>query len=101
MSSTWGTHRCMFVGMVLIRNLTAIAVAGTLLAGCGGGPSKTAGKPAARGKVKVVAAFYPLADVARQVGGRHVQVEDLTPAGAEPHDLELRPSQVDLVARAE
>jgi zinc transport system substrate-binding protein len=83
--------------MVLIRSLVALLVASTLVAGCGGGGSKTA----AGGKAKVVAAFYPLAEAARRVGGRHVQVEDLTPAGAEPHDLELRPSQVDEVRKAD
>ena len=37
----------------------------------------------------VVAAFYPLAYAAQQVGGADVRVRNLTPAGAEPHDLEL------------
>ena len=84
--------------MVLIRSLAAGAVAGALLAGCGGGGSKAA---SAGGQARVVAAFYPLAEAARRVGGSHVQVEDLTPAGAEPHDLELRPSQVDDVRNAD
>jgi zinc transport system substrate-binding protein len=82
--------------MVLIRNVVALVVASTVVAGCGGGGSKTA----STGKAKVVAAFYPLAEAVRRVGGPHVQVEDLTPAGAEPHDLELRPSQVDDVRTA-
>jgi zinc transport system substrate-binding protein len=42
----------------------------------------------------VVASFYPLAEAARQVGGDRVRVENLTPPGAEPHDLELTASQV-------
>jgi zinc transport system substrate-binding protein len=36
----------------------------------------------------VVAGFYPLAWAARQIGGPELRVDDLTPAGAEPHDLE-------------
>ena len=84
--------------MVLIRSLAAGAVAGALLAACGGGGSKAA---SAGGQARVVAAFYPLAEAARRVGGVHVQVEDLTPAGAEPHDLELRPSQVDDIRKAD
>ncbi|MEV6924914.1 metal ABC transporter substrate-binding protein [Dactylosporangium sp. NPDC051485] len=58
------------------------------LAGCAG--------PAERddGRVQVVAAFYPLQFVSEQVGGDRVRVENLTRAGAEPHDLELRPSQL-------
>lgn len=39
------------------------------------------------GGASVVAAFYPLAYAAEQVGVS--DVENLTPAGAEPHDLEL------------
>ena len=42
----------------------------------------------------VVASFYPLAEAARQVGGDRVRVDNLTPPGAEPHDLELTASQV-------
>lgn len=42
----------------------------------------------------VVASFYPLQFVVEQVGGEHVNVTNLTPAGAEPHDLELKPRQV-------
>jgi zinc transport system substrate-binding protein len=88
--------------MVLIRKFGVVVAVAALLAGCGG-PSKTTGKTttAGGGKAKVVAAFYPLAEAARRVGGTHVQVEDLTPAGAEPHDLELRPSQVDDVHNAD
>jgi zinc transport system substrate-binding protein len=42
----------------------------------------------------LVAAFYPIAYAAEQVGGTGFDVSNLTPAGAEPHDLELRPSDV-------
>ena len=42
----------------------------------------------------VVASFYPLAEAARQVGGEIVRVHNLTPPGAEPHDLELTATQV-------
>jgi zinc transport system substrate-binding protein len=43
---------------------------------------------------RVIASFYPFAFVAEQVGGDHVEVDNLTPPGAEPHDLELTPQQV-------
>jgi zinc transport system substrate-binding protein len=42
---------------------------------------------------KIVAAFYPLAFAAEQVGGGEA-VANLTPPGAEPHDLELSPGDV-------
>lgn len=48
----------------------------------------------------VVAAFYPLAWAVAQVGGDHVKVRNLTPAGAEPHDLELTPDQRDVIEDA-
>src|SRR4051812_1452291 len=46
------------------------------------------------GRVHVVAGFYPLQFVAEQIGGDRVGVVNLTRAGAEPHDLELQPSQL-------
>ena len=84
----------------------AIGAAGALAAlltlgacgssGSGGAPdtSATGSGAAAPGQVKVVAAFYPLAYAAQQVGGDAVAVTTLTPPGVEPHDLELTPSQV-------
>jgi zinc transport system substrate-binding protein len=56
-------------------------------AGCG--ESAHANRPE-----RVVASFYPLAFAAQEIGGRKVEVENLTPAGAEPHDLEVSPSDV-------
>lgn len=52
------------------------------------------------GKVSVAASFYPLFEAAQRVGGGRVQVTNLTPVGAEPHDLELSPRQVDQVLDA-
>lgn len=49
----------------------------------------------------VVAAFYPLAYAAEQLGGSRVRVTNLTPAGAEPHDLELKPGDVAKVKAAD
>lgn len=45
-------------------------------------------------KVSVTASFYPLAEFARQVGGAHVDVQALIPAGVEPHDFEPAPRQI-------
>ena len=53
------------------------------------------------GRPTVVAAFYPLAYAAEQIGGDAIDVIDLTPAGAEPHDLELSPQQVAQIAEAD
>ncbi|MEX2587819.1 MAG: metal ABC transporter substrate-binding protein [Actinomycetota bacterium] len=42
----------------------------------------------------VVAAFYPLEFISTEVGGQSVEVSGLTPAGVEPHDLELTAGQI-------
>jgi zinc transport system substrate-binding protein len=58
----------------------------------------TAGTPG--GRTSVVANFYPVYEAARRVGGDRTQVTNLTPAGAEPHDLELSPKEVDEILDA-
>ena len=40
-------------------------------------------------RLAVLASFYPLECVVERVGGNSVEVTNLTPPGAEPHDLEL------------
>jgi zinc transport system substrate-binding protein len=51
--------------------------------------------------VYVVASFYPLAEAASRVGGDLVSVENLTPPGVEPHDLELAPDDIEAIATAD
>lgn len=75
--------------------MAAVAIAATALAACGSIPGEQ------DGRLKVVAAFYPLQFVAEQVGGDRVAVTSLAPAGAEPHDLELKPSQIASIADAD
>jgi zinc transport system substrate-binding protein len=65
--------------------LCAVACAASAAAGCGSGAS---------GNDVIVAAFYPLAFAAGQVAGPGAKVVNLTPPGAEPHDLELTPREV-------
>jgi zinc transport system substrate-binding protein len=56
--------------------------------GCGGGGGSDGEQ------TSVVASFYPLAYAAEEVGGPTVRVRNLTPPGAEPHDLEATPGDV-------
>ena len=72
--------------------LLGILLAGTLAA-CGG--------DAQSGGTRVVASFYPYAYVAERVGGAHVDVDNLTSPGVEPHDVELKPKQVGAVQEAD
>jgi zinc transport system substrate-binding protein len=69
------------------------ALAG-VVSGCGGS-SDAAGRPT------VVASFYPLAWVAEHVAAPGTHVVDLTPAGAEPHDLELTPHDLETLQDAD
>jgi zinc transport system substrate-binding protein len=55
---------------------------------------------ASRSKVTVAAAFYPVAFAAQKVGGTRVDVANLTPVGAEPHDIELNSEQLDRLLEA-
>jgi zinc transport system substrate-binding protein len=67
------------------------------LAGCG----MRGGEETAAGDTTVVAAFYPLAWATESVAGDEVEVVNLTPAGSEPHDLELTPASVEELRDAE
>ena len=69
----------------MMRIVLALLLAAVLTA-CGPGTSS--------GGRSVVAAFYPLAWAAEQIGGPAVHVHNLTPPGAEPHDIELTPQEV-------
>lgn len=82
--------------MVLRTSLVSCAVGAVILATI----AVSAPVANAASKAKVVASFYPIAWAAEQVGGNRVAVTNLTPAGAEPHDLELEPDQIDEVLDA-
>jgi len=45
-------------------------------------------------KLPVVTSIYPIADMVQQVGGEHVDVTFVLPAGASPHTFEPKPSLV-------
>jgi zinc transport system substrate-binding protein len=80
----------------IIFILIGLAVAGVLIAVFAfGGDSKGSSK----GSGSIVAAFYPLAYAAEQLEP-NANVVNLTPAGAEPHDLELTPGDVTKVKDA-
>ncbi len=75
--------------------VTAIAIV-TTLTSC-----DRAGDGSGDGRLSVVAAAYPLAEAATRVGGDLVRVRNLTPPGAEPHDLELAPDDLEAVVTAD
>jgi zinc transport system substrate-binding protein len=61
-----------------------------VVTGCGGDSAQNGSAH----QDTVVAAFYPLAYAARELGGDDVTVRNLTPPGVEPHDLELSGGEV-------
>lgn len=75
----------MFSRIILFS--VALAAATTLVTGCGADAGDSKGRA-------IVAGFYPLAFAAEQIAPAGTTVENLTPAGAEPHDLELTPGDV-------
>jgi zinc transport system substrate-binding protein len=78
-----------------MSRLVVLAVVLVAAAGCGGDE---------RERPTVVAGFYPLAWAAAQVAEDaevEFEIVNLTRAGAEPHDLELSPDDVELVRDAE
>ena len=69
--------------------LAVLTSLGLILSGCSSSESTSDASG-----IKVVAAMYPLEFVATTIGGDLVSVENFTPPGVEPHDLELTPSQI-------
>lgn len=78
--------------------VAAALAAALALPACGDGEQRGSG---GAGRIQVVASFYPVAEAAARVGGPRAEVTNLTPAGAEPHDIELTPSQVDRLEDAD
>lgn len=75
---------------VLALTITAVACAGDDGDGDGDGALLT-----------VAAAFYPLEEAARGVGGELVEVIGITPPGQGPHDVQLAPQQVEQIVDAD
>lgn len=78
-----------------MRGVLALLLASGLLAGC-----SAQAAPSTDGRVRVAAAFYPLAWVSSQVAP-HAEITDLTRPGVEPHDIELTFAQTVALARAD
>ncbi|MBA2385090.1 MAG: zinc ABC transporter substrate-binding protein [Actinobacteria bacterium] len=75
-----------------MRTRIILTVLVALLPACGGSSDDE--------QLEIVAAFYPLAYAAERVAPT-AEVENLTPAGAEPHDLELSARDVQRVQEAD
>lgn len=72
-----------FIRKITAASLITVVLIASLLAGCTRSASKNAIDP---NKINIVVSFYPLYDFASKIGGTHVHVVNLVPAGVEPHD---------------
>ncbi|MFO7899249.1 MAG: metal ABC transporter substrate-binding protein [Planctomycetota bacterium] len=63
-----------------------------------GGCSDTGSSPDSAGSLPVAASIFPLADLARQVGGPDVEVATLLPPGTTPHGFEPKKEQAETLA---
>jgi zinc transport system substrate-binding protein len=84
----------------------AVLASSLLLTACGGSTGAgtddaASGSGASDGDLQVVASFYPLQYVAERVAGERTEVVNLTPPGAEAHDLELAPRDVAALTEAD
>ena len=82
-------------------SLVALAAASALVLTACGSSDDTASESDGSGPLDVVAAFYPLELMVEEVGGDRVSVSNLAKPGAEPHDLELTPSDIARVSEAD
>src|ERR687898_1848344 len=80
----------------MMSRMVLAIIAAAALTGCGGSDDD-----AGDGRQTVVAAFYPLAWAAERIGGDAVEVTNLTPPGAEPHDIELSARDVERIRDAD
>src|SRR4051794_560075 len=76
--------------IILILVIVVVGI-GILVAVSLGADSEAPGRGPAD---HVVAGFYPLAFTAEQAGGPGVEVDNLTPPGVEPHDVEVSADDV-------
>lgn len=74
--------------------VAVVIIVGILASSCASGDGPGGSAMADGETTSVVTAFYPLQEAAERVGGDRVTVTNLTPAGLEPHDLELTPQAV-------
>jgi len=86
----------------ITRVLALLLSVSLLLVGCGNDRATSGtGTEATSGSPLIVAAFYPLQFIAERVAGEHADIAGLTPAGVEPHDLELTARQIRTLLEAD
>ena len=67
------------------------------LSACGNSSTQS---DAQKDAISVAASFYPIEEIVRRVGGTHVSVVGLTPAGEGAHDVQLTAKQLSVLSSA-
>src|SRR5690625_2452446 len=73
-----------------LRSVAGAAFAVALLTGCADTPET----PEEAGEVRVVTTFSLLGDLAKEIGGEHVQVHSMVPLGTDPHEYQPLPADI-------
>lgn len=82
----------------MIRPIAAVVLIGLGLGGCAGSTNQSA--DSGDGKLVVAASFYPIAEIVSRVGGKQVDVINLTPPGTEAHEAEITAKQMERLGDA-
>jgi ABC-type Zn uptake system ZnuABC Zn-binding protein ZnuA len=82
-----------------IRLFVLVMLVAGMLAACGGDDDDN-GEPAAQAGTTVAATTTIIADLARNVAGDRLNVTSIIPPGADPHDFEPTPDDVETIADA-
>ena len=81
--------------LILVNRFLAVASLVLALSACGGSSSQV---DANKTQITVAASFYPIEEIVRKVGGTHVNVVELTPAGQGAHDVQLTAKQLTVLS---
>lgn len=82
--------------LIRMRAILSIIMTASVLSACGTATGQRQGDTPL-----VIAGVYPLAEAVQRVAGDDVEVMNLTPAGVEPHDLELTADDIVSIAEAD
>jgi zinc transport system substrate-binding protein len=83
--------------LILVNRYLAMASLVIALSACTGSASQPGSH---NGQISIATSFYPIEEIVRRVGGSHVNVIDLTPAGQGAHDVQLTAKQLNALTHS-
>lgn len=83
--------------LMFVNRFLPVASLVLALSACGSSSSQVDSN---KTQITVAASFYPIEEIVRQVGGTHVNVVELTPAGQGAHDVQLTAKQLNVLSSA-